>query len=154
MTNEEAVKHLRWFSEYNEEEYCGGDRIQKGADFYYYISKEDFEAFELAVKALEQSNEDCITCRVNSKTELDELKTELKNWKPELSELNHKLTFGECIVMAMSKITADLSEAAEKNWTEPQCEMLTRLICSVFMDKPYDEVTEEDMKQITEDIEK
>ena len=70
--------------------------------------------------------------------------------KPSISE-NPKLTLGECIIMAMSKITADLSEAAEKNWTEPQCEMLTRLICSVFMDKPYDEVTEEDMKSILEE---
>lgn len=62
-----------------------------------------------------------------------------------------KMSLPEVITMAMAKIAADLSEAAEKNWTQPQCEMLTRLICSVFMDKPYDEVTEEDMKSILEE---
>lgn len=94
----------------------------------------------------------CLTADITNMT-IEEYITmvgdRLKNL-PSHSE-NPKLTFGECIIMAMSKITADLSEAAEKNWTEPQCEMLTRLICSVFMDKPYDEVTEEDMKSILEE---
>lgn len=81
---------------------------------------------------------------------LSKMTEETMRLTADISE-NPKLTLSECIIMAMSKITADLSEAAEKNWTEPQCEMLTRLICSVFMDKPYDEVTEEDMKSILEE---
>ena len=56
MTREEAIKALKWFKEYNEEDYCGGDRIQdKNGDWYYYITERDFEAFDMAIKALEQA---------------------------------------------------------------------------------------------------
>ena len=54
MTREEAIKTLKWFREYEqlkEEDY----RIQdKNGNWYYLISEKDFEAFELAIKALEQ----------------------------------------------------------------------------------------------------
>ena len=55
MTREEAIKALKWFKKYNEEDYCGSDRIQDEiGNWYYLISEKDFEAFELAIKALEQ----------------------------------------------------------------------------------------------------
>lgn len=55
MTREEAIKALKWFKEYNEEDYCGGDRIQdEYGDWYYKITEQDFEAFDMAIKALEQ----------------------------------------------------------------------------------------------------
>ena len=55
MTGEEAIKKLKWFRAYNEDDYCGGDRIQdEHGDWYYRITEQDFEAFEMAIKALEQ----------------------------------------------------------------------------------------------------
>jgi hypothetical protein len=55
MTREQAIKALKWFKEYNEEDYCGGDRIQdEYGDWYYRITEQDFEAFDVAIKALEQ----------------------------------------------------------------------------------------------------
>jgi hypothetical protein len=55
MTVEEVRKKLEWFKKYNEEDYCGGDRIQdEKGNWYYLITDEDFEAFDVAIKALEQ----------------------------------------------------------------------------------------------------
>jgi hypothetical protein len=55
ITREQAIKALKWFKEYNEEDYCGGDRIQdEYGDWYYRITEQDFEAFDVAIKALEQ----------------------------------------------------------------------------------------------------
>lgn len=56
MTREEkAINALKWFKAYNEEDYCGGDRIQdEHGDWYYRITEQDFEAFDMAIKALEQ----------------------------------------------------------------------------------------------------
>lgn len=66
MTREDAIKALKWFKEYNEEDYCGGDRMQdKNGDWYYYITEQDFEAFEMAVgimrkyQKIEQIIDDC-----------------------------------------------------------------------------------------------
>lgn len=54
MTREEAIQALKWFKEYKqlkEEDY----RIQdENGDWYYLVTEHDFEAFELAIKALEQ----------------------------------------------------------------------------------------------------
>ena len=128
MTNEEIIENLKDLSK----------RYENAIHNYYGEAKvnmyrDEGEALNEAIEKLSKMTEE----------------TEMR-LTVDISE-NPKLTLGECIIMAMSKITADLSEAAEKNWTEPQCEMLTRLICSVFMDKPYDEVTEEDMKSILEE---
>ena len=58
MTREErekAIKALKWFKEYNEEDYCGGDRIQdEHGNWYYRITEQDFETFDMIIKALEQ----------------------------------------------------------------------------------------------------
>ena len=55
MTSEEVIKKLKWFREYNEDDFCGGDRIQdEYGDWYYRITEQDFEAFDMAIKALEQ----------------------------------------------------------------------------------------------------
>lgn len=128
MTNEEIIENLKDLSR----------RYENAIHNYYGEAKvnmyrDEGEALNEAIEKLSKMTEG----------------TEMR-LTADISE-NPKLTLSECIIMAMSKITADLSEAAEKNWTEPQCEMLTRLICSVFMDKPYDEVTEEDMKSILEE---
>ena len=63
MTRRNAIKALKWFKEYNEEDYCGGDRIQdEHGDWYYRITEQDFEAFDMAAKALEQEPcKDCIS---------------------------------------------------------------------------------------------
>ena len=64
MTREEkAIKALKWFKAYNEEDYCGGDRIQdEHGDWYYRITEQDFEAFDTAIKALEQEPTTKIDC--------------------------------------------------------------------------------------------
>lgn len=55
MTRGEVIKKLKWFREYNEDDFCGGDRIQdEYGDWYYRITEQDFEAFDMAIKALEQ----------------------------------------------------------------------------------------------------
>lgn len=60
MTREEAIKALKWFKEYNGGDYDGGDydggdRItDKYGDCYYLVTERDFEAFDMAIKALEQ----------------------------------------------------------------------------------------------------
>jgi hypothetical protein len=54
MTREQAIKSLKWFKEYNEEDYCGGDRIKdKYGDWYYRINEDDFTAFDMAIQALQ-----------------------------------------------------------------------------------------------------
>ena len=56
MSGEEAIKRLKWFKDYNEEDYCGGDRIQNEyGEWYYKVTEEDFEAFDIAINALEKS---------------------------------------------------------------------------------------------------
>ena len=58
MTKEErekVIKALKWFKEYNEEDYCGGDRIQdEHGDWYYRVTEQDIETFDMIIKALEQ----------------------------------------------------------------------------------------------------
>ena len=55
MTREEAIKKIKWFREYNEDDFGDGDRIQdKFGDWYYLVTEQDLEAFDMAIKALEQ----------------------------------------------------------------------------------------------------
>ncbi len=58
MTREEkekAIKCLKWFREYNEEDYCAGDRIKdKYDDLYYLVTEQDFEIFDMIIGWLEQ----------------------------------------------------------------------------------------------------
>ena len=50
MTIDEAIKALKWFMEYNEEDYYVGDRFQdEYGDWFYKVSERDFEAFRQAV---------------------------------------------------------------------------------------------------------
>ena len=53
ITRSEAIKRLKWFGEYNEEDYCGGDRIKIDGKWYYYVNKDDLKAFEMAISSLE-----------------------------------------------------------------------------------------------------
>jgi hypothetical protein len=49
MTIDKIIKRLLWFEDYNEEDYCGGDRIQdEYGDWFYKVTEEDFEAFRQA----------------------------------------------------------------------------------------------------------
>ena len=55
MSIDKIIQRLQWFLDYNEEDFCGGDRIQdEHGDWYYHITEQDFEAFDMAIKALEQ----------------------------------------------------------------------------------------------------
>ena len=62
MTREEAIKALKWFKEYDGGDYDGGDYdggdriIDKYGDCYYLVTERDFEAFDMAIKALEQES--------------------------------------------------------------------------------------------------
>ena len=50
MTIDEVIKALKWFLEYNEEDYYVGDRFQdKYGDWFYKVSERDFKAFRQAV---------------------------------------------------------------------------------------------------------
>lgn len=55
MTIDEVIKALKWFLEYNEEDYYvddyyDGDRFQdKYGDWFYKVSERDFKAFRQAV---------------------------------------------------------------------------------------------------------
>lgn len=73
MTREEretAISCLKWFKEYNEEDYCGGDRIKgENGNWYYYVSEEDFRVFDMIIEALStEESEDCITLRLKKGT--------------------------------------------------------------------------------------
>ena len=66
MTIDKIIKRLLWFEDYNEEDYCGGDRIQdKHGDWFYKVTEEDFEAFRKAAdtmrkyQEIEQILDDC-----------------------------------------------------------------------------------------------
>lgn len=49
MSINKIIKRLLWLENYNEEDYCGGDRIQdEHGDWYYKVTEEDFEAFRQA----------------------------------------------------------------------------------------------------------
>lgn len=53
MTIDEVIKALKWFLEYNEEDYCGGDRFQdEYGDLFYKVSERDFKAFRQAVETM------------------------------------------------------------------------------------------------------
>lgn len=53
MTIEKIIKKLLWFEDYNEEDYCGGDRIQdEHGDWFYKVTEEDFEAFRQAADVM------------------------------------------------------------------------------------------------------
>jgi hypothetical protein len=62
MTREEAIKALKWFKEYDGGDYDGGDYdggdriIDKYGDCYYLVTERDFEAFDMAIKALQQES--------------------------------------------------------------------------------------------------
>lgn len=50
ITIDEVIKALKWFLEYNEEDYYVGDRFQdKYGDWFYKVSERDFKAFRRAV---------------------------------------------------------------------------------------------------------
>lgn len=55
MKKEEVIKRLKWFRQYNEEEYCGGDRVEINGEWYYKIDDRDLEAFAEAIKFLKES---------------------------------------------------------------------------------------------------
>lgn len=53
MKIEKIIKTLLWFEDYNEEDYCGGDRIQNEyGDWFYKVTEEDFEAFRQAADTM------------------------------------------------------------------------------------------------------
>lgn len=53
MTIEKIIKKLLWFEDYNEDTYCGGDRIQdEYGDWYYKVNEDDFEAFRKAAEIM------------------------------------------------------------------------------------------------------
>lgn len=55
MTIDKVIKKLLWFEDYNEDTYCGGDRIQdKYGDWYYKVNEDDFEAFREAAGYLKK----------------------------------------------------------------------------------------------------
>lgn len=62
MTNKQAIELLKWFGEYNDIDYHGGDMIENDkGDRFYRVVKEDLEAFDMAIKALSQQTEDAIS---------------------------------------------------------------------------------------------
>lgn len=53
MTIDKIIKKLQWFEDYNEDTYCGGDRIQdEYGDWYYKVNEDDFEAFRQAAETM------------------------------------------------------------------------------------------------------
>ena len=53
MTIDEAIKALKWFMEYNEEDYYVGDRFQdEYGDWFYKVSERDFKAFRQAIETM------------------------------------------------------------------------------------------------------
>ena len=53
MSIDKIIKKLLWFEDYNEEDYCGGDRIQdEHGEWFYKVTEEDFEAFRQAADVL------------------------------------------------------------------------------------------------------
>ncbi len=57
-TPENVIERLMWFEAYNEEDYCGGDRIQdEHGDWYYKVTEEDFEAFRQAADIIRKYQE-------------------------------------------------------------------------------------------------
>ena len=58
MTIDKIIKRLLWFEDYNEEDYCGGDRIQdEHGDWFYKVTEEDFEAFRQAADTMRKYQE-------------------------------------------------------------------------------------------------
>lgn len=53
MMIDKIIKKLLWFEDYNEDTYCGGDRIQdEYGDWYYKVNEDDFEAFRQAAETM------------------------------------------------------------------------------------------------------
>ena len=98
MTREEAIKKIKWFREYNEDDFGEGDRIQdKFGDWYYLVTEQDFEAFDMAIKALEQEPTD----KNFTKADLDAIvKAINEGWELRVNEI-------------LSKIRAEISTVYE-----------------------------------------
>jgi hypothetical protein len=113
MTREEAIKKIKWFREYNEDDFGGGDRIQdKFGDWYYLVTEQDFEAFDMAIKALEQEPTD----KNFTKADIDAIvKAINKGWELRVNEI-------------LSKIRAEIETKYG------QCD-----ICEYFEDYDYEE---------------
>jgi hypothetical protein len=95
MTREEAIKALKWFKEYNGGDYDGGDYdggdriIDKYGDCYYRVTERDFEAFDMAIKALEQepnTNNDLVVDCISRADALD-----CVNWGYSFSDIYKKI---------------------------------------------------------------
>lgn len=89
MTREEAIKKIKWFREYNEDDFGGGDRIQdKFGDWYYLVTEQDFEAFDMAIKALEQEPTD----KKFTKADIDAIDKAInKGWELRVNEILSKI---------------------------------------------------------------
>lgn len=62
MSIDKIIQRLQWFLDYNEEDFCGGDRIIEGSKTFYYVSDEDLKAFKEAIELIkENSCEDSIS---------------------------------------------------------------------------------------------
>lgn len=80
MTNKQAIELLKWFGEYNDIDYHGGDMIEddKG-DRFYRVVEEDLEAFDMAIKALSQQTEDAISRQAITDTTTQEILKEISS---------------------------------------------------------------------------
>jgi len=89
MTREEAIKKIKWFREYNEDDFGDGDRIQdKFGDWYYLVTEQDFEAFDIAIKALEQEPTD----KNFTKADIDAIvKAINEGWELRVNEILSKI---------------------------------------------------------------
>lgn len=108
MTNEGkayAIECLKWFTEYNEEEYCGGDRIQnEDGKWFYYIDERDFKMFGMIIEWLEQELKATTTQQITESNQqiTKSLQDSLKAGGNSATMLNYELS-------AIDRRLADIS---------------------------------------------
>ena len=124
MTREEAIKKIKWFREYNEDDFGEGDRIQdKFGDWYYLVTEQDFEAFDMAIKALEQEPTD----KKFTKADIDAIvKAINEGWELRVNEI-------------LGKIRAELLD----NVCEVDRYKYNYLISKSLIDRVFDKYKEE-----------
>lgn len=56
MSIDKIIQRLQWFIDYNEEDFCGGDRIIEGSKTFYYVSDEDLKVFKAAIELIKEKS--------------------------------------------------------------------------------------------------
>ena len=107
MAIEKIIKKLLWFEDYNEDTYCGGDRIQdEYGDWFYKVTEEDFEAFRQAADIIRKYQQLQADYESRLKADMVAMLTDLQLEIEELDTPNNGSAYMDCVEIIQEKINS------------------------------------------------